>query len=594
MRAPPQVDTPKPAYYNPKLQGRLNCGGRGMRRYSFSTFEVDDANREAFEACQAVAELEPGTAGPIVLLGGAGAGKTHLLYSIVNYIRAGANRAGLAYVTARRFPREVRALATDPSPVQRAPAAILLVDQLEGFREHLDELEAVVRTFLSQGHYVVLASRVHPARLKDLPESLRALLDGGRVLQIRPAESRPRRPPAAQGFPTGAEDLVRKQRDEICQLREQLQRAEEMVAGGGKAGDAAEELRRELEAERARVEEYAAAAATAEVQAATQLDQLRRELEEQRNSAQRAVEAAATAEVQAATQLEELRRKLDEQRDSMKRRATETGRAGDEAGELRRQLEAARLDAEDQEARLRLAERERGEAQGERDALSVQLEEKARVEEDAAALRRDLAQIRSEKDQAEHEAEVSVQRAEAVLEEVEARRAAFAEAERHQRDQVRELEAMVDALCAETGRLAEIEGTDARAAEALEQLAALRNEYDRAREDLGNELAAVHDDLGQTIQARDDAIERLNQLTVDMDALRREAAAQVAAANAQAGEIERKYARLALSFDGARETGHLSLHVLFGNHCSHVIMSLQRRELSGICGLCVRRAGVIA
>lgn len=494
-----------------------------MRRYSFSTFEVDDANREAFEACQAVAELEPGTAGSIVLLGGAGAGKTHLLYSIVNYIRSSANRAGLAYITARRFPREVRALAIDPSPVQRAPAAILLVDQLEGFREHLDELEAVVRSFLKQGHYVVLASRVHPARLKDLPEGLRALLDGGRVLQIRPAASRPPRPSAAQGFPTGAEDLVRKQRDEISQLREQLHRAEETVAAAGKAGDAVEALRREFD--------------------------------EQRDSAQRTVEAAATAEEQTSTQLDELCRELDEQREGVKRSAEETDRVGDEAGELRRQLEARLRDAEDQEARLRLAEKERGEAQGERDALAVQLEEKARVQEEAAALRRDLAQMGSEKEQAEREAEVSVQRAEAVLEEVEARRAAFAEAERHQRDQVRELEAMVDALCAETGRLAEIEGTDARAPEALEQLAALRNEYDRAREDIGNELAAVQADLGQTVQARDDAIEQLNQSTVDMDALRREAAAQVAAANAQAGEIELEYARLSLSLDGTRETG---------------------------------------
>ena len=57
---------------------------------------------------------------PVLLLGDDGCGKTHLLYSVVNQIRSGSARTGLAYVTAREFPDKVRGLIKDPTPVQRA------------------------------------------------------------------------------------------------------------------------------------------------------------------------------------------------------------------------------------------------------------------------------------------------------------------------------------------------------------------------------------------------------------------------------------------------------------------------------------------
>ena len=99
---------------------------------------------------------------------------------------SGTTKTGLAYVTAVDFPDQVRHLIDDPSPVQRAQSAVLLVDQLDRFKDLIDELEAVVRIFLDHKHYVVLASKVHPGRLPHLSQGFRDLIDSGQIVQIVP------------------------------------------------------------------------------------------------------------------------------------------------------------------------------------------------------------------------------------------------------------------------------------------------------------------------------------------------------------------------------------------------------------------------
>ena len=62
-----------------------------------------------------------------------------------------------------------------------------MVDQLEKFTTLIEELEAVVRIFLDNGHYVLVASSVHPGRLRDLPRGLADLVSGGQVIRIQSA-----------------------------------------------------------------------------------------------------------------------------------------------------------------------------------------------------------------------------------------------------------------------------------------------------------------------------------------------------------------------------------------------------------------------
>jgi chromosomal replication initiation ATPase DnaA len=129
-----------------------------MDRYSFATYLVDEFNQEAFTLCHDVANLQAEHRMPLVLVGDPGTGKTHLLYSIIARIRTSSARAGIAYVNANEFPQEVLDLIADPAPVQEAPHAVLLVDQLESFGKNLEVLEQVIGgvIFIADGFWSIL------------------------------------------------------------------------------------------------------------------------------------------------------------------------------------------------------------------------------------------------------------------------------------------------------------------------------------------------------------------------------------------------------------------------------------------------------
>ena len=157
-----------------------------MQRYTFATFLVDEANREAFKLCRDVAGLLWDGAPALALVGERGFGKTHLLYSIVNHVRTSNTKTGIAYVRGGDFPREVRDLVANPGPVRNAKSAILIVDDIDEFGEAVDVLERLVRLFLEHGHQVLFASSTPVTGLTHLPASLRETLQSAHVVTIVP------------------------------------------------------------------------------------------------------------------------------------------------------------------------------------------------------------------------------------------------------------------------------------------------------------------------------------------------------------------------------------------------------------------------
>lgn len=498
-----------------------------MKRFSFSTFNVDDSNREAFETCRAVSELRTVEPQPVLLLGDDGCGKTHLLYSIVNHVRASSARAGLAYVTAREFPDEVRRLTEDPSPLERAPAAILLVDQLENFTNRARDLAGVVALFLGGGHQVVLASSVHPARLRHLPETLRSLVAAGRIIPIKPRGAAKTAVDRDSEFTPLTEDLLVKQQDEIRTLREQLARAK-----------------------------------SAEANMATRM----RALQEERDRAEAAVQPFELDQEARAQRKADL--------DAVRQRIAQLEKQIEENAPL--QAEREKLERLKDEHQQTLADRERLAAECAR--LSAQLEQARAAEDESARLRSELAEAVSERDAARETVARVEERALALLQRMESYRNAHAKTEEEQQERLNQLErrlAEVRLSSADQGRVAEAEG---RMAEIMDQMETLRRTAENDRTEFEAQIAAAKMEARQAIAARDRAIEKLDQLTArhaqleieldsvrtqlnaqarEMEALRHEAAAQVAAANAQAGEIERKYSELLSSFDLARQTGHV-------------------------------------
>lgn len=496
-----------------------------MKRFSFSTFQVDESNREAFDACRAIADFQPVSSMPVLLLGDQGCGKTHLLYSIVNHVRAGSATAGLACVTAREFPEKVRQLVKDPSPVERARAAILLVDQLESFRDGVEDLDAVARIFLDHGHYVLFASNIHPARLRHLTDGLRVIIERGRVLQMKSCDLT-ESPPWNAANPAMM-DLFNRQQEMIQRLREELERARDH----SEAVAEALEMRRQLEVEQRRV-----------VDLSQQLDARREAQEKLDQEVER-----ANAEVRS------LRRELDASQ-------TELASVSDlkeEIVRLTRQLEHAQS--------------EREAAERERTLLVSDLAQKTVLEEEVNALRLQLHTAQQQTDQAQGEARSLIEQARAVLAQVEASRSKFRDMEQKYHDQIEELERRVSEC---VGMAAD----GSSPGESAGMLDAMQREYDAQRSDLEAQLAAARQDARVALKTRDIAVEKLDNLTAshaaleiefeqvreqlrtrreDMEALRHEAAAQVAAANAQAGDVEREYARLVSTTGFSHQAAHV-------------------------------------
>lgn len=200
---------------------RIGAGLRGvtLQQYSFSTYLVDDSNRAAYQRCHDIAELKPVERKLLVLLGDNGCGKTHLLYSIVNRVRSASATSGLAFVRASDFPQPVRALIHDPSPLDRSPQAILLVDDLESFVDCAEDLEAVIDLFISRQQYVVIATSLHPGRLRDLPEGLLSVLTRAQIVEITAEESASRAQLIDHRIREESEMIIDLQRKEIEGLR---------------------------------------------------------------------------------------------------------------------------------------------------------------------------------------------------------------------------------------------------------------------------------------------------------------------------------------------------------------------------------------
>lgn len=475
-----------------------------MTGYTFESFRVSEENREATEVCRLIGEGRYHGESPVVLVGPAGSGKSHLLWSIVKRLRAHDPRAGLALVLAREFPEKVRRLADHPGPIQNGRAAVLLVDELELFEEGQSDLEDVVRVFLQNGHPVVLASRVHPADLGRFPESFRVLLSLGRILSLGGTGT----------AGTGTEAVKDTQlAEELAALRAERDMLEQRLAEKARQLAQLESVRADLAAltqERDRL--LLSAADTSAI------DALQRE------------HAAAVAELRA----------------EIAALSAERDRACAERDALERQL-AER--ARQEQAAL-------SQMQGQRESLAMALEE-ARLEKAAleAAAGHALSRVETMRAKAAAAQEALYARLER-LEEMSASGGVALE-------EARRLEGALAAARAELESLAARRREEQAAADALHR--SLRTDLEEAQRELAArvaELRRAEEELAEERQERRESEFELSKARrqvalamVELDALRHEAASQVAHAQLALGEREARLGELSEALELARHAG---------------------------------------
>lgn len=164
-------------------------------RYTFDRFVEGKSNQIARAAAQKVAE-SPGTSyNPLLIYGGTGLGKTHLMHSVGNLLSAqrGANR--VVYIPAERFVNDmvlaVRHNRMDGFKNFYRTAEALLIDDIHFFAGKERSQEEFFHTFnslLEANRQIILTCDRYPAELDALDDRLQNRFSWGLSVAVDPPE----------------------------------------------------------------------------------------------------------------------------------------------------------------------------------------------------------------------------------------------------------------------------------------------------------------------------------------------------------------------------------------------------------------------
>src|SRR5215813_4946853 len=163
--------------------------------YTFTNFVVGSSNQFAHAAALAVANLPAEAYNPLVIYGGTGLGKTHLLHAIEHHIRQQHPGWHVVYLPAEHFMRELlRALHQERMEAFQEyyrQVDVLLVDDLQFMAGRERTQEAFLHTFdalYEARKQIVLSSDKPPQELAPLAVRLRSRLTAGLMADMQPPD----------------------------------------------------------------------------------------------------------------------------------------------------------------------------------------------------------------------------------------------------------------------------------------------------------------------------------------------------------------------------------------------------------------------
>jgi chromosomal replication initiator protein len=162
--------------------------------YTFEEFVVGSNSQFAYSAALAVAKDPGGTKfNPLLIYGGVGLGKTHLLQAIGNFVLAENSRKKVRYVTSEAFYREfVESIQhnriNELSNYYRNEVDLLLMDDvqfLSGKDRTQEEFFHIFNSLHQSRKQIVLTSDAPPGELKGLEDRLVSRFQWGLFVDIQ-------------------------------------------------------------------------------------------------------------------------------------------------------------------------------------------------------------------------------------------------------------------------------------------------------------------------------------------------------------------------------------------------------------------------
>jgi chromosomal replication initiator protein len=164
-------------------------------RYRFDNFVQGKSNELAFAAAQQVAQKPGTTYNPLLLYGGTGLGKTHLLHAAGNLIYEQNRHARVLYLHSERFVSEmIQALRHNTIEAFKQhyrTAGALLIDDIQFFAGKDRTQEEFFHTFnalLDSKQQIILTCDRYPKEVVGLEARLRSRFGWGLTVAIEPPD----------------------------------------------------------------------------------------------------------------------------------------------------------------------------------------------------------------------------------------------------------------------------------------------------------------------------------------------------------------------------------------------------------------------
>lgn len=188
----------EPAITRPSINSVVNkVRNTNMNdRFTFSSFIEGSHNQFAIAAAQSVSE-SPGkpSFNPLVIYGGVGMGKTHLLHSIGNKILNSNNQKNIVCASSEKFTLDFISSIQKNKTVEFSKmyrnADVLLIDDIQFFQGKEQTQEQFFHTFnelFQSGKQIVMTADRYPGEMRGLQDRLLSRFKSGLSVDIQPPD----------------------------------------------------------------------------------------------------------------------------------------------------------------------------------------------------------------------------------------------------------------------------------------------------------------------------------------------------------------------------------------------------------------------
>jgi chromosomal replication initiator protein len=178
-----------------RTQGPVGVGHKLNADFVFETFVEGKSNEMAKAAAIQVAANAGRSYNPLLLYGGVGLGKTHLMQAVGNYVKQNDPGTNVVYLHSQRFVQDmVKALqqgTMDEFMQYYRSVDMLLIDDIQFFANKLrsqEEFFHVFNAMLERDKQMVLTCDRYPREIDGLEERLKSRFVYGLTQEVEPPE----------------------------------------------------------------------------------------------------------------------------------------------------------------------------------------------------------------------------------------------------------------------------------------------------------------------------------------------------------------------------------------------------------------------